>query len=220
MSFAELSAWPQVKPVARWLETTNGTRALLYLAAAVIGVLSVYDAWLVYLYREGIDEENRFCRWLISLEPEHVSVFLAGKLLGTTGVVSILVLLTRYWQRVAVPTVSCVLLFQFGLMGYLHAYDSRTTYAVQVAQVDGVDPVDRWLAHQRELDAERRAIRQAERAQRILQKPPGNIRPRAAGSGKRRGPGSPMARSVNDRRERGLRHWEQARIPEHAMGAE
>ena len=96
----------------------------LHIAISMIVIASLYDAWLVFHFRSVIDEENAFCRWLISLEPNYVSVFLFGKLLGTLGVATVLYLLSKHWRRVARPTVMVVFTFQVGLMVYLHTYDS------------------------------------------------------------------------------------------------
>lgn len=85
-----------------------------------VGICSVYDAYLVYAYREVIDEKNEFCKWLIELEPTFVSVFLLAKLSGTALVVASLFWLTRNWQRVATPVIGGMVLFQAGLMCYLH----------------------------------------------------------------------------------------------------
>ena len=180
------------------LQARRVTR-LLYLASATIGLLSVYDAWLVYVFREVIDEENHFCRWLISLEPEYVSVFLVSKLLGTATVVSILVLLTRHWQRIAVPTVLAVLLFQFGLMGYLHVYDSRRPIPPQVAQAAPGDPVDRWLARQGALDA-------ADATGRIAERKPKSSSRRVA-LGPRRLPPWMIVAAKTNRRSPQFRKW-------------
>lgn len=104
---------------------SNLLTRLCYFGIAFVALASVYDAWLVYFYREVIDEENRFCRWLISLEPTHVSVFLASKLAGTALVTAALVLLLKHWARVAIPTTVALVVFQTGLMFYLHTYDSN-----------------------------------------------------------------------------------------------
>jgi hypothetical protein len=90
------------------VEPTNETQVrfvkrVFAIAVAMVAVTSIYDAFLVYQFRVAIQEQNPFCKWLISLEPECVSVFLLSKGLGTLGVVSILIGLFKYWRRVAVP---------------------------------------------------------------------------------------------------------------------
>lgn len=104
---------------------SNWLTRLCYGGIAFIVMASVYDAWLVYAYREVIDEENKFCRWLISLEPTHVSIFMVAKLSGTAMVATSLVALLKYWSRVATPTIFALVAFQSGLMVYLHTYDSN-----------------------------------------------------------------------------------------------
>ena len=85
----------------------------------------MYDAYLVFHFRKTIDEQNPFCAWLITLEPEFVSVFLLGKCLGTIGVVSAMIGLFKYWRRVAFPVAVSLVVFQIGLMSYLHCTDGR-----------------------------------------------------------------------------------------------
>lgn len=97
---------------------------LVFAALVMVALASIYDAWLVFKFRAVIDEENLLCRWLISLEPEYVSIFLTAKLTGTALVVATVGLLMRFWRRVAVPTVIGLVAFQIGLMFYLHTYDS------------------------------------------------------------------------------------------------
>lgn len=99
----------------------------------LIGLVSLYDALLVFQYREVIEEQNPFCAWLISLEPEYVSLFLAGKGLGTISVMAILFLLFRHWSRLAIPVAASLMMFQVGLMGYLHGTDGRRPAVAQMA---------------------------------------------------------------------------------------
>ncbi|MDA7903925.1 hypothetical protein N9B31_09715 [Mariniblastus sp.] len=101
----------------------------------LIGLVSVYDAFLVYQYREVINEQNPFCAWLISLEPNYVSLFLVGKGLGTLSVMIILFLLFRHWSRLAIPVAASLMLFQVGLMGYLHGSDGRRPSVTQMAML-------------------------------------------------------------------------------------
>ena len=99
----------------------------------LIGLVSLYDALLVFQYREVIEEQNPFCAWLISLEPEYVSLFLAGKGLGTISVMAILFLLFRHWSRLAIPVAASLMMFQVGLMGYLHGTDGSRPAVAQMA---------------------------------------------------------------------------------------
>ena len=101
----------------------------------LIGLVSLYDAFLVYQYRQVIDEQNPFCAWLISLEPDCVSLFLAGKVLGTLSVMAILFFLFRHWSRLAVPVAASLMVFQIGLLGYLHGSDGRRATVTQIAML-------------------------------------------------------------------------------------
>ena len=111
-------------------DSTFGSRTRLVnrifaIAVVLVAITSIYDAYLVFHFRASIDEQNPFCKWLISLEPKYVSVFLVSKGLGTLGVVSILVGLFKYWRRIAVPVAVSLVFFQAGLMSYLHGTDGR-----------------------------------------------------------------------------------------------
>ena len=96
---------------------------LFSLALVWIAAVSIYDAYLVYAFRHGIQEQNLICAWLIRLEPDHVTYFLLGKGLGTLAVIASLVGLFRYWRRVAIPATVFLVLFQVGLLFYLHFAD-------------------------------------------------------------------------------------------------
>lgn len=86
----------------------------------LIAIASFYDAWLVYKYRFCITEKNAICRWLISLEPDSVSVFMCTKLATTCLVVVIVATLFRHWRQAGVLTTLSLLTFQVWLMAYLH----------------------------------------------------------------------------------------------------
>ncbi len=111
----------------------------------LIGLVSLYDALLVFQYREVIEEQNPFCAWLISLEPEYVSLFLAGKGLGTISVMAILFLLFRHWSRLAIPVATSLMIFQVGLLGYLHGTDGRRPVVAQMA-VQSSDTFSSFIA--------------------------------------------------------------------------
>ncbi len=93
-------------------------------AIGIIMSISVYDAYLVYKYRDVIEEHNPICNWLISLEPQHVTFFLLGKGLCTLFVVLSLAGLFRFWRRGGVLVVAALLSFQVGLLGYLHTSEA------------------------------------------------------------------------------------------------
>ena len=102
-------------------------RHVFWVAVILVVAASIYDAFLVYHYRLAIEEQNPLCAWLISLEPDHVSVFLLGKGLGTILVATVLVSLFRFWKPVATPVALALVLFQAGLMVYLHGTDGRNS---------------------------------------------------------------------------------------------
>ena len=106
------------------IRATGSLVTLFSLGLLFVAGCSVYDAYLVYHYREVIDEQNEFCRWLIELEPESVSIFLCAKLLGTATVIGSVMVLAKYWRRAAHASLASLVVFQIGLMGYLHYYDS------------------------------------------------------------------------------------------------
>lgn len=93
---------------------------VFFISVFLIATASCYDALLVYQYRTVIHEQNPICEWLISLEPEHVSIFLLGKGLGTLTVVAVLIGLFKRWREVAIPVAVSLVVFQAGLMTYLH----------------------------------------------------------------------------------------------------
>lgn len=109
---------------------SNGTLGLVssggiwfWFSVMAVAMASIYDAYLVYEYRDVVIEQNPICKWLIELEPESVMMFLLGKGLGTLGVVSILVGLRKFWRPVSLPVALSLVAFQCGLMGYLHGSD-------------------------------------------------------------------------------------------------
>lgn len=111
-------------------ESTNDPRIRIVhrvfaVAVVLVAATSIYDAFLVFHFRVAIQEQNPFCEWLISLEPEYVSVFLLSKGLGTLGVVAILLGLFKYWRRAAIPVAVSLVVFQAGLMSYLYGTDGR-----------------------------------------------------------------------------------------------
>ena len=103
-------------------------------AVILIASASIYDAFLVYEYREGIVEQNPICNWLIRQEPKSVSLFLVAKGAGTAGVVSVLLGLFVFWRRAGIAAAIALVFFQTGLMYYLHTSDvSRPNYSAQYA---------------------------------------------------------------------------------------
>ena len=92
-------------------------------ACVFIGLVSLYDALLVVEYRYGISEENPVCRYLIGLAPETLTFFLAGKFVGTTLVISILVAISKFRFGWACLIAFALVVFQIGLLFYLQCAD-------------------------------------------------------------------------------------------------
>ncbi|MCH2180228.1 MAG: hypothetical protein MK106_15660 [Mariniblastus sp.] len=92
-------------------------------ACVFIGLVSLYDALLVVEYRYGISEENPVCRYLIGLAPETLTFFLAGKFVGTTLVLSILVAISKFRFGWACLIAFALVVFQIGLLFYLQCAD-------------------------------------------------------------------------------------------------
>ena len=125
---------------------TGSLVSLFSVGLLLVAGCSVYDAFLVYQYRDVIDEQNQFCRWLIELEPESVSIFLVAKLMGTAAVIASVVTLAKIWRRAAHASLASLVVFQIGLMGYLHCYDSvaaqpATSPAASMGVLNQVPPV-------------------------------------------------------------------------------
>ncbi|MEM7785034.1 MAG: hypothetical protein AAF623_16915 [Planctomycetota bacterium] len=131
-----------------WFRSVSRAKLIYGLATAFIAGFSFYDAYLVYKYRIVINEQNEFCKWLIELEPQHVSVFIAAKLLGTLCVVLALLLLGRYWNRVGTIATAALVMFQIGLGCYLHFSEpvkkQQQIYAYASGYVPEVGPAP-WL---------------------------------------------------------------------------
>jgi hypothetical protein len=95
----------------------------------ILGV-SIYDTYLVVLYRDSIlvDERNPICELLIRQDPRQLSWFLLGKTLGNLGVMATLMAL--YWFRYpwAISVAASVAMFQFWLLVFLNFSDPLTGF--------------------------------------------------------------------------------------------
>jgi hypothetical protein len=85
-----------------------------------IGLVSVLDTYLVYHFLGVMPytEENPFCRFLINLDAETLSVFLPVKAAGTLVVLSILRLIFVCRREYSLPITGAVAAYQAGLMVY------------------------------------------------------------------------------------------------------
>ena len=111
-----------------WKQLNTNPRAIISLCIAIIVSVSALDTWLVYAYRESIlhDERNPICELLIQLDPNHLSCFLLGKVLGNLAVIAVLVGLYRFEFRNCNAVAISVAGFQAMLMFYLWFSDPLT----------------------------------------------------------------------------------------------
>lgn len=88
---------------------------------SLIGLVSLYDTWLIFQFRSVIDstEENPVGRWLIEIGHGDVGVFIRAKLAGTLCVLSTLCALQLYRSRFVMPVTTSVASYQTGLFFYL-----------------------------------------------------------------------------------------------------
>src|SRR5579859_1540668 len=104
-------------------ESIRITPAALVFAAALafVGVVSVYDGYLVI--RTGADirefEKNPVGLFLIEQNHNDPTLFLIAKAAGTSVVLAVLTVLYRRSQRIALPVASAIMLFQAGLLIFL-----------------------------------------------------------------------------------------------------
>lgn len=101
------------------------SKKLFWLAIAWITVSSIYDTYLVYIYRHGVQELNPICNWLVQLAPGSAIAFVVGKMAGTLAVVLVLCGLYRYWMPAAKMAAFSVATFQIGLMCFIHTSETE-----------------------------------------------------------------------------------------------
>ena len=100
--------------VYRWAD-----RLLLAMCFVVIGFVSATDTWLAYINGNILNvEKNPLCAWLLHLDADSCSYFIAGKTCGTLFVLVALISLLRARYRNARLIIAAVTLFQLGL--FLH----------------------------------------------------------------------------------------------------
>jgi len=93
----------------------------------IVGV-SIYDSYLVAIYRECIlyDERNPICEMLIRKDPGNLSWFMAGKFLGNLCVVGTLLLLRWIGYGHTLVVARGVAFFQAALLVFLTLSDPKT----------------------------------------------------------------------------------------------
>lgn len=116
---SSLAGWIRRRVVPLWTTSPRPFWSLW----SFIGLVSVFDAWLVYHYLEAIPymERNPLCYFLIMLDCEHLSVFLPAKAVGTLAVLLILRLIFLLRRDYSLPITSGVAAYQAGLVVYLVA---------------------------------------------------------------------------------------------------
>ena len=97
---------------------------------ATILLVSTLDTYFVYLFKHVIVEfeRNPICLALIGRDPQDLSWFIGGKLLGNLGVVTVLVLLFRFGYRNSNLVAVGVAGFQVILTIYLCLADPQTGF--------------------------------------------------------------------------------------------
>jgi len=94
----------------------------------VIACVSIYDTYLVVLYRETIllDERNPLCEYLIRQDTVQLSWFILGKLVGNLAVIGTLLGLFFFRFRRVLTVAKGVACFQLMLLAYLQLSDKTS----------------------------------------------------------------------------------------------
>ena len=101
-------------------------RTLLIGCFVMILLVSAVDTWFTSINDNILNvEKNPFCTWLLQMDAESCSFFVAGKILGTILVLSTLLGLLRLEYRYAWLVIIAVTLFQVGLISYLCLSDPK-----------------------------------------------------------------------------------------------
>ena len=123
---------PQWLPLGTLCQTlidkfSSARHAFLGCLLFIVGV-SIYDSYLVALYRDAIlfDERNPICEILIRKDPNHLSWFMLGKFLGNLGVVGTLMLLRWIGYKQTLTVAVGVAFFQLALLTFLTFSDPMT----------------------------------------------------------------------------------------------
>lgn len=96
-------------------------RAVFAYCILCILLVSIYDSYMVVLYRKSIlsIERNPICEFLIRQDPYSLTWFLVGKVLGNAGVIGTLSLLFWCGYRHTILIAKCLAFFQILLLVYL-----------------------------------------------------------------------------------------------------
>jgi hypothetical protein len=101
-------------------------RMLMILGCLFIGIVSIYDTYLVVIEPNILAmEKNPICTRLIKMDPDSLSYFIAGKMAGTLVVISVLSLIHHLRYSGTLVVTGGVVAFQAMLLIYLHLSDPR-----------------------------------------------------------------------------------------------
>jgi hypothetical protein len=96
------------------------------LCLLIIGGISAHDTQMAIENEEIAKvEKNPICLSLINLDPDGFRYFVLGKSIGTLMVISMLCTLAKFQYRHAKLVTLSIVVFQLGLLVYLHLSDPR-----------------------------------------------------------------------------------------------
>ena len=102
-------------------------KILVAACVLTIAAISGLDIWFAVESSSILrQEKNPICLWLMQLEPDHFTFFIAGKSTGTLAVLLTLVLLNTRGYRHAMFVTLTVTLFQICLLTFLTLSDPLT----------------------------------------------------------------------------------------------
>ena len=89
----------------------------------LISLLSAYDTYLVFYFRETILvlEQNPICHFLIRCNHNTLSYFLVGKIIGTLSAILVMSSVYFWNRRIGIPVVMAITVFQILLIAYQYA---------------------------------------------------------------------------------------------------
>lgn len=97
------------------------TRSVIPILVGFIAAVSLYDTWLIVVFRETIGgmEKNPLGQWLLHAGAGDVEIFVRAKLAGTLTVVVILTFMYRSRNSSTVPVTTSLAALQTGVLAYL-----------------------------------------------------------------------------------------------------
>ena len=118
---------PQQRTLPKICRDTGAKRVFSFCLLFIVCV-SIYDTYLVAVYRDSIlvNERNPICKFLIQQDLSQLTWFMTGKLLGNIAVVTTLSGLFFFGFRHALIVAKAVACFQLMLLIYLQFSDPTT----------------------------------------------------------------------------------------------